>query len=91
MSLTAQVTNKLSSPSTNNKNRLTKTPKEKRRASKQEKEAVTPLVSTQWYTNDNFNGNASPLNTTPVIELRQEVSNIGIHIIQGRSVDMIYS
>lgn len=69
MSITSQVSNKLSS-SPNNKNRLTKTPKEKRKSNKPEKE-TTPVISTQWYTNDAPNGNT---NSTTVFELRQEVN-----------------
>lgn len=72
MSLTSQVSNKLISPSSSNKKTLTKTPKEKRKP-KLDREPVTPPVSTQWYTNENLNGNVS---TTPVFELRQEVIKV---------------
>lgn len=76
MSLASQVSNKLNSPSPNNKSKANKTPKEKRRSSKLERESVITQAivasGTQWYTVDPIDGGQNG-NAMPVFELRQEV------------------
>lgn len=74
ISLSSQVNNKLNSPSPNTKNK-SKTPKDKRRSSKTDKDSILSQVivtsGTQWYTTDT--DMTSPNGTMPVFELRQEV------------------